>query len=107
MRKADRIKAILPHLEKWAAHKVELDRQFEALRALMGCGVEAPLPDAVWRLWDSYTDAVSQVVGDTDDWLAWFSMENAMGAKGLEVHSLGGRSKKIRTLRDLAAVICD
>jgi hypothetical protein len=107
MTKAQRIKDIIPQLERWAAHKGELDRQFEALRALMGCGVEAPLPDAVWRLWDSYTDTVSKLVGDTDDWLPWYSMENAMGAKGLEVQSLGGRSKKIRTLRDLAAVICD
>jgi len=107
MTKTERIKAMLPHLERWAAHKAELEKQLDALHQVTGGGVEAPLPDAIWRLWDTYTDAVAKLVGDTTEWLNWFSMENDMGAKGLEVHSLGGRSKKIRTLRDLAAVIAD
>lgn len=105
--KKERIDAALPILAEWEAHKRTLDAQFDVLRATLGATVEAPLPDAVWRLWDSYTDAVARDLGDVDQWLHWYSAENDMGRKGLEVRSLGGRRKTIKTLRDLARVIYD
>lgn len=60
--------------------------------------------DAVWLLWDAYTDQLSHRLGDADRWLAWHCHDNAMGAKGLEVSSFS-RSIKVRTLRQLATVI--
>ena len=103
----NRIEAAMPILEEWAAHKAELDKQFDALSGALGLIVEGPLPNAVWSMWDSYTAAVSERIGDDFEWLQWFWLENDMGRRGFEVKSIGGRSMKVKTLRDLARVIYD
>lgn len=45
-------------------------------------------------------------VGDDNDWLDWYCWKNDMGAKGLEVTSTTGKKIKVKTVAQLARVIC-
>lgn len=96
---------ILPLLQAWAEHHAALSAQMDALAKPLGT-IDGPLFDAVWRMWDAYTDQLAHRIGDTGDWLQWYCHDNAMGAKGLEVSSYT-RTIKVRTLRQLARVILD
>jgi hypothetical protein len=60
--------------------------------------------ETVWKVFDSYTQALAVAVGDKGDWLTWYSAENEMGARG---HKAGydGKSKPIKNLNDLWRLI--
>ena len=96
---------ILPHLTKWQARYEALRTQMEALAAPFGGTLDGPLFDAVWRLWDAYTEEIGSRLGDAQFWLTWYCDENEMGKRGHEVQSIGGRTMRVRTLRQLARLI--
>ena len=95
---------MMPLLQQWAERHAALSKQMEALAAPLGGTFDGPLFDAVWLTWDAYTEQLAHRIGDTADWLQWYCNDNAMGRKGLEVSSFT-RTIKVRTLRQLAAVI--
>lgn len=101
-----RTKDIEPRLMEWQAIYSDWQAQYEALQKLTRCGPEAPIALAMGRMWDAYSAAVSRDVGDDNDWIDWYCWENEMGAKGLEVTSISGKTVRVRTVKHLARVIC-
>lgn len=103
---ADRLTAaqMLPLLKEWAERHAALSTQMDALAKPLGGMPDGPLFDAVWLTWEAYTDQLAHRIGDDGEWLHWFCGDNDMGRKGLEVSSFS-RTMKVRTLRQLAAVI--
>lgn len=99
------IDEIVIRLEAWAKRQRKLQAQYEALQALTGAGPDCALLEPVWSVWSAYTVAVSELVGDKNEWLQWYETECDMGRKPKEVVSWGGRTIKVRTLRQLARVI--
>ena len=97
---------IVPMLTAWQQRYTDWKAQYDALHALTKCGPEAPIALAMGRMWDGYTNAVAQIVGDESEWLDWYCWENEMGAKGLEVTSTSGKTIKVRNVQQLARVIC-
>ena len=105
MTKTEYLALTLPSLKTWAATYADFKKQMDALDALT-CGNGGPLYNAVWGMWDEYTRTLADLVGDTQEWLAWFQQECQMGAKPKEVSMRWGHStKKVRTLRQLADVM--
>lgn len=100
-------------LRKWKAmHAGQamhagLNKAYDKLHALTeampGCALMAPMFD----LWDAYTAAVGESVGDRGQWLQWFEAECYMGRNPTEVVLSDGREVRIRTLRQLARLIAD
>jgi hypothetical protein len=99
------IDQIVLRLEAWADRQRKLTAQYEALKALTGADCECELLKPVWSVWSAYTVAVSELVGDNNEWLQWYELECDMGRRPREVTSLGGKTIKVRTLRQLARVI--
>ena len=98
---------ILQHLERWQAVIVQAEADIAQFIVPLRPIPESALYDIPYRLMDAYTSAVSAQVGDQDEWLSWFWADNEMGRrKGLEV-MIGGKYRKIRTLKDLARAIVD
>jgi hypothetical protein len=97
---------MMPLLTAWASRQRELTAQMEALFKVVGCS-DGPLFEVVWGAWNDYTETLSRLIGDDFHWLAWYEQENRMGANGLEVRSIGGRSMKVRTLHQLAKLIAE
>lgn len=101
----ERINDVQQRLIHWAARQEALQAQYEAFQALTGADCESPLWAAVWNVWAAYSVAVSEIVGDKAEWLQWYEYECQMGANPMEV-KIGDKTIKVRTLRQLATVIC-
>ena len=99
------IDEIVKRLEAWKKRHDALAQQAQALAHLTGAMPDCPLLLPVWDVWSAYTVAVSELVGDDNEWLQWYQFECDMGRAPMEVSSLGGRTIKVRTLRQLATVI--
>lgn len=100
------IDQIVKRLEAWKKRQEELTAQYNALHALTGAMPDSALLRPVFDVWDAYTVAVSELVGDKDEWLQWYELECDMGRKPKEVTNLGGDvTIRVRTLRQLARVI--
>lgn len=96
---------ILTQVKAWAAAMGKTDAQLQALGKLTGFAPEAPLPDAVGRLMEAYTAAVSEVLGDETKWLDWFWLECDMGKRPLPALVCHHGEIVVGTLEDLARVI--
>ena len=77
----------LDRLNRWVEDHNRMEAQMEALASVVGPMVESPLFEAVWAMFDSYTDAVSANIGDGQKWLDWYVWDNDMGKKGLKVRT--------------------
>ena len=99
------IDQIVTRLEAWATRQRLLQAQMRQLQALTGAMPDCALLKPVYDVWGAYTVAVSELVGDTNEWLSWFEFECEMGARPMTVTSLVGKTITVRTLRQLARVI--
>jgi len=100
---------MLPKLEAWKAAMVEMDRQYDALNALLGLSPDSPFPRAIQDLQAVATEATAETVGDAGGWLSYYWLECNMGAGMLSGRhgsaTIGGKEYPIRTLKQLARVI--
>lgn len=108
MNQTDRINTIMPALVEWADRINEIDAMFEAMKVVTGGNPDSPLWSAIFQMQTAYTKAISAQIGDKAEWLEWYCHDCHMGKKPLGVsNTLGGRTIKVKTLHDLACVICD
>jgi hypothetical protein len=97
---------IIAELIEWRKRITESDQTItDCLEPLM-LSPESPLYQTIWSLQGAYTAAVSKIVGDESEWLAWYASDNDMGDRGHEACPGDGHKKrKIKTIVDLATLI--
>ena len=92
-------------LKEWQNLHDELKAVHAAAKKVFGCEPESPFFDVTWRVFDAYTRALAENLGDSGAvWLEWFYAENEMGARGHEA-GYDGKMKPIKTLTDLYGLI--
>lgn len=96
----------LAFLDEWKRHHDELDEKFDSLSELFGDCTGSDFHEAIWNMFSAYTESLAGMLGDEDDWLDWYWLENRWGqrklaAKGAEMK----REKKICSLEDLALLL--
>lgn len=93
---------------EWMERVQGADAKLHALAAMVGdLDYETPLPKAIDALIESYSDAVSRLVGDEADWLEYFWTNCEFGANPLGVIPEPGAAEiKIDGPEALAEVIC-
>ncbi len=97
---------IVKRLEAWKRRHTALMEQYDALHRLTGAMSDCDLLLPVFDIWSAYTVAVSELVGDREEWLQWYELECDMGRRPKEVTNLGGDvTIRVKTLRQLARVI--
>lgn len=99
------IDQILRKLEWWKKRHESLEAQYQSFRSLTDATPECPLFDMVFKLWDAYTVAISEIIGDKYEWLQYYELECDMGKKPKEVTLPNGKKIRVKTLRQLARVI--
>jgi len=99
------IDEIVKRLEAWKQRHDAMMEQYEALRTLTDAPPECRMFRPVFDVWMAYTVAVSEIVGDKDEWLQWYELECDMGRNPKEAHSDAGTVVRVKTLRQLARVI--
>lgn len=71
---------------------------------LTQASLESPLIDAGLRIAEGYTHVTSELVGDKNEWLTWYWLENNMGAKALAA-GFGPKIVPVRTVEQLIEII--
>lgn len=95
----------LAALKLWRDAMLAVDTAEDALKASVGRDPEAPLPQAIRTLQMLATRQVTALVGDDEDWCAYFWLANDMGARRRQVTFADGRKRRLRTVADLLWVI--
>ena len=72
-------------LQRWQDSYNNLEAAYEPLTKAFGATYEGELPDAVWGMFDAYTELLAGILGDTQDWLQWYCFETEMGKKNMRV----------------------
>ena len=101
---------MLPLLQAWHDAGRELHARVDQLSGIAGHVSDSPLGNAIWTVWNAYSEQLAHRIGDTGDWLAWWEDQTHMGAKPGEVHiRCRGRSVRIQvdSLARLAAIIVE
>lgn len=83
----------------WKDVVTTIDAEAEKLLDLLDASPESPLFEAIWKIQDAYTSAVSEKLG-LDDWLYWYQYDNDMGKKAHEA-GVEGDMRPIKTFEDL------
>ena len=94
----------LEALTKWQAAIEKADRVFDPIVDAIGLEPDGALFELVTDLQIEMTEITSFAVGDTEQWLDWYWLENDMGNKGMEA-GYDGNLKKIRFLDELLELI--
>lgn len=68
-------------LQRWQNTYIALEAAYEPLEKAFGASYEGELPDAMWEMFDVYTELLGDVLGDTQAWLQWYCFETDMGKK--------------------------
>jgi len=93
-------------LQEWEKHYRELDRVTISLEAVVGNIVESPLGATMWKVFEQYTAVLSQLVGDSFDWLNWYWLENNMGRKKMTAQAARWKVwRKITNIKILCTLI--
>ena len=99
---------IIARLTEWAGHQARVSAAYRAFADLTGAAPDSPFMGPMADLWESYTKAISEIVGDDGAyWLEWYEYECDMGKSPKEVDFPDGRQTAIATLADLAKLIAD
>ena len=68
-------------LTRWLDTYQKLTEQVDAFAKITDSPPDSPLQNAIYKTFDAYTDALSELVGDQGGWLPWFIYDNAAGQK--------------------------
>lgn len=97
---------MIRRIEAWVKLHADLMEQYHALQALTGADPDCALFKPIFTLWDSYTIALSELIGDEDEWLQWYATECEMGNKPKNVLIPGDTKQyRVKTIQQLARVI--
>lgn len=88
-------------LKKWQEQIQHSESMLDRVREQIGLDFDGPMNVSVCELQMAYTKAVAMLVGDRAEWLDWYWLENAMGAKA---HPAGPKGK-MRPIKALAHLL--
>ena len=104
MNKQEKIKLIYDLVN----HYKEIQHNMEGMISFVGGDYESPLPNAVFKAFDSYVDLVEKHCGENyfnSHWVSWFIFENDCGDRGFECVGTDKKKKKIKTVKDLVEFV--
>jgi hypothetical protein len=91
-------------LKEWQERIKKMTLAIDRIDRAIGLDPDGPMFEANGELMVAYTKAVAALLGDRAEWLDWYWLENAMGAKA---HPAGpkGKMRPIKTLGHLLWLI--
>jgi hypothetical protein len=92
-------------LSDWKNAGVRLEATLDDFNRMVSGSPESPLHDAIWTVFDRYTEALSLIVGDNEEWLGWFRHECDFGRKPREMSFSDGEKLMVVGVGDLIDAI--
>ena len=99
------VEQIIKRLKCWKRRHAELMAVYNAMSQLTGTDRYSTLFEPIFDIWTAYTVAMSELIGDKEEWLQWYEIECEMGRAHMMVVLRDGREIEVKTLRQLARVI--
>ena len=97
---------ILRLLISWKEEHDKAEQLTEILYQVFGDDSTSQFYKVVWGMFDRYTDALSLLFDDQNEWLTWFCWDNDLGKKKLKYrNNAGEKFKKMCSLKQLAAAL--
>ncbi len=93
-------------LGDWQKHYTAVSRLMDGVEATIGIDQHGPMHKTVWRLFEAYTSTLAIEIGDYFEWLDWYESETDMGKLSHKC-IVNGKTKRVKTLAQLCAVIMD
>lgn len=100
------LKHIEERLRHWKRLHSDLMTVYGDMNTLTGAMTDSKLMSPVFAIWEAYTAAVSELIGDEAEWLQWYELECDMGKRPKSV-VLSNCELEVKTLRHLAKIIAD
>lgn len=98
----------LQQLMDWEQQYRNINQSYELVKVAFHANVECPAFNSTFMLFDKYTDVLSDLLGDDDQWLNWYAWENSFGTKGLEAKAPTWKKlRKINSITKLLTLIND
>jgi hypothetical protein len=94
-------------LGDWVKHHAAVSTMMDGIKQHMGLDPDGKMFVTVWAVFGAYTDTLAVEIGDYFEWLDWYRFETDMGKRSKEVTSLSGRTKRIKTIAQLATLIIE
>lgn len=95
-------------LEKWSDRYEELRAEYNALDKIFNLSPESKMSNAMYDMFESYTEALAILVNDQDGWLNWYAWENDNGASGMSAKASNWKeARPIKTTEDLLSLIAN
>ena len=93
----------------WRDQIQAVDASLSALYAITGGDYGSPLGESIASALRSYTVAVSYMIGDQDEWLAYYRFDCEFGKRPREVGApeRGIPMRALKTPRDVAKLIIE
>jgi len=89
-------------LQQWEKVIIDFELKMNSLNKLFSVAPESEFCYAMEILSESYTKTLAKLLGDNDEMLLWFWLENDMGRGGLTAKkSSWKKPKKIETIDNL------
>lgn len=94
-------------LEEWKENYRKVEEKCDELAEILGDIFDSPLFERIWGMFQSYTEALSALIGDESEWLDWYCYECDMGNTPMEAGRNDNDMRLIETLNDLLDIIED
>lgn len=94
----------LEYLNQWQKCYEENENFYQKQKEIYELSPESLAASTIWDGFTAYTKCMSKLVGDTEEWLEWYCLENEMG-KEQRLVGPKGKTKPIKNLSDLLELI--
>lgn len=91
-------------INQWQRTQKEALAQIDAFTDVVGFS-DGPFVAALYAILAAHTGAVSELIGDKEEWLGWWENECEFGKRHL-LAEINGTLKPVRTVKQLAKLIC-
>ena len=93
-------------IDKWIKAGVRMSDAIENVCDVMMIQPESPIHSEPWHLFDAYTNALAEIIGDDEsEWLEWFAFECKFGLDAKVMKFANGEELLVVGASDLYAAI--
>ena len=77
----------LEYLNQWQSCYEKSEAHYQKIKEIFSASPESLNACKIWEGFRAYTKAIAKIVGDKDEWLLWYWLENDMGKEGMKAEN--------------------
>ena len=95
-------------LVEWQDQYRKINDSYKLMKDAFDANPESKAVTPMFELFDRYTDVLSELLGDYNEWMGWYAWDNEFGRKEMKAKTTSwDKMEKITSLNHLLALIED